>query len=362
MRDAELRALVRRAEAEPGEAVAAARALARAGKYDEAARLTWLARARGEKGEELDAVEKSLEPASLDDFSMRELASGLTGPRCPTWSADGKTLFVVDDERTILALDAISGADRKVVEMEGDVLALAAEPSGRWLAVAWMFATPRRPTTVVGLLELATAKVGEPVTIGRDRWPTLALTGVPGRLLVNRARGPIRWFRVEARGWMDPSPRKVTSITQGAAPGLQALSRTLRFGALGELAEKVTVVDGGEAQREFVTGAPVRGTGWSPSGRRLAVALQSGRVLVIEAEPEPRASGARLGGTAWTELRRGSRFWRVRRVGATVELRYGGVYERGVFRSVRHPDDDTAARDLERRIIIKESEGYRRVP
>src|SRR5262249_47347420 len=161
-----------------------------------------------------------------------------------------------------------------------------------------------------------------------------------------------RWFRVGARGWIDPSPRNVTNITQ--PPSSLGLSLAFRFCAVGDH-EKVTVVDGGapDAPREFRTGGLARGTGWSPSSRRLAVALQSGRVLAIEAEHVPRAAGAHLGGTAWTELRRGSRFWRVRRLGATVELRYGGVYERGVFRSSRHPDEPTAARDLERRIIIK---------
>jgi hypothetical protein len=116
----------------------------------------------------------------------------------------------------------------------------------------------------------------------------------------------------------------------------------------------------GSRDREFPFEGDFRGASWSRSRRRLAVALESGRILVIEADREE-ARPMRVT-RDWIELRREHRFWRARRVGATVELRFGRVWERGAQHAIRHPDDATAARDLERRIIIKEGEGYTRVP
>lgn len=100
---------------------------------------------------------------------------------------------------------------------------------------------------------------------------------------------------------------------------------------------------------------------WSPSGRALALALDSGVVVLLRAgAPLPAATSA---GSGWTELVRPGEYgpaseWAGRVVGATVELRWNERGCRPNRRTVTCADEAAARADLERRAREKAREGY----
>ncbi len=99
---------------------------------------------------------------------------------------------------------------------------------------------------------------------------------------------------------------------------------------------------------------------WSPSGRGLAVALDSGVIVVLRAgAPAPVASAN--GG--WTDLVRRGEYgpaseWSGRAIGATVELRWNERGNRPNRRTVACVDEAAAQADLVRRVREKTGEGY----
>jgi hypothetical protein len=203
--DAEVRALVRLAETQ-GDAASwerAACALAREGKRDEAGRA--LARA-GELGADTRAAEEALEEIPWASLAPRQLHLSGATPGEIAWRRDGSRLYVVSNERTVVAVEPTEGSLSTFVWQEGRIAALAPDTEGNALLIADLVGTPsQRPTSRIRKIF---PDAREPA------WELVVPVAVRSLAIAPRGRALVwssyqnRVFahRLDARGRPDPTP------------------------------------------------------------------------------------------------------------------------------------------------------------
>jgi hypothetical protein len=92
------------------------------------------------------------------------------------WSPDGRTIYAIENKKSVLAIDAASGERRTILVLLGEVTAFAASIDGARLALGLVTPEKRKLVNGVGVVDVATGKL-ESVGRGHSWIQQVALAG-----------------------------------------------------------------------------------------------------------------------------------------------------------------------------------------
>jgi hypothetical protein len=236
--DEELRAL-ERAATEANDAASwlrVAQAASRAGKGDEAGHAVTRIRSLG--GDAYPVLD-ALAPTSLEAFSVRELGKRFELEKLwfTAWSPDARTIYALENKKSVLAIDATTGNRRTVLVLLGEATAFAADAAGGRLALGLVTPEKRKLVNGVGVADVAAGKLE---SVGRGHaW--IQQVAIAGETILCSEKARLRGYRYATEKEKSSLSLKGTSAIDATGAFAITLGHELRLHSAGSATPRATV-------------------------------------------------------------------------------------------------------------------------